>query len=89
MKAADMGNAYAADHIGAYYNEGCYVEKDTVKADEWFQKAFDGFKKAADMGDANAAYNVGVYYHEGYYVEKDTAQANEWFQKAKEMGYTG
>ena len=37
--AADGGNAEAANKLGGWYHQGCYVEKDEDKSLEWYNKA--------------------------------------------------
>ena len=37
--AAESGNARAQAYLGKFYSEGYYLEKDSAKALEWYQKA--------------------------------------------------
>ena len=62
------------------YYQGLGVEKDYLKAMEWYQKA-------AAQGNANAQNNIGVLYENGGFgVEQDYSKAMEWYQKATLQG---
>ena len=78
-KAATKGFAPAQDLLGNYYFNCNGVEKDYVKAVEWY-------RKAAELGYDWAQYNLGNMYRNGNGVEKDYAKAVEWFRKAAEQG---
>ena len=56
------------------------MEKDDVKAAEWF-------RKAADQGYYWGQYNLGSFYASGRGVEKDDVKAVEWYQKAARQGH--
>ncbi len=64
--------------IGRAYFHGDGVEKDDIKALEFF-------KLAAAQGYAKAEHNLGVMYLQGSAVNKDEAIALSWFKKAAEQ----
>ncbi|MDD6005961.1 MAG: Sel1-like repeat-containing protein kinase family protein, partial [Bacteroidales bacterium] len=61
-----------------YYGKG--VEKDEIKAVEWY-------RKAAEQGYAPAQNSLGICYELGRGVEQDYAEAVEWYRKAAVQGY--
>jgi TPR repeat protein len=65
--------------LGLMYESGEGVEKDFVKAAEWYEKA-------AEQGHVSAQHNLGVLYATGEGVSKDDAKAAEWFRKAAQQG---
>lgn len=80
QKQADSGDAGAQSNLGLMYYNGEGVQKNAVKAVEWWQKA-------AEQGDAYAQNNLGVMYQKGEGVQKNAAKAVEWYQKAAEQGH--
>ena len=77
---ADEGDAEDEYYLGNCYYNGEGVEKDEVKAFEWY-------KKAAEQGHISAQYNVGVCYDNGEGVEKDKRKAFGWYERAAEQGH--
>lgn len=73
--AAEKGNAIAQNAIGAMYENGKGVQKDSAKSIEWFEKA-------AAQGNASAQSSLGVAYNIGQGVPQNYAKSMEWFQKA-------
>jgi TPR repeat protein len=76
---AEAGNIDAQFQLGVMYGNGHGVEKDPVKATQWFDKAIAGL-------DPGAPFNIGVMYHEGQGLPKDYAMAAQWFRKSAERG---
>ncbi|MGO9744271.1 MAG: toll/interleukin-1 receptor domain-containing protein [Roseiarcus sp.] len=66
--------------MGMAYEQGDGVEKDVVKA-------FDWYLRAARQGLPIAQIEVGLDYENGNGVEKDVAKALAWYRKAAEQGY--
>ena len=64
---------------GLCYHNGDGVEKDEVKAAQWY-------RKAAEQGNASAQYNLSVCYFNGKGVERDRAKSAEWYKKVNEQG---
>lgn len=62
----------------AYYY-GLGVDKDLMKAFEYYQKA-------ATIGNLQAIYKIGTFYEDGNVVTKDEARACQLYQKAAEGG---
>jgi len=76
---AGKGNVFAMQGLGAMYQNGNGVEKDTGKAIEWYEKS-------ADLGNTSAMVIIGVIYQYGNGVEKDKdmEKAIHWYEKAAE-----
>ncbi len=91
-KAAEHGYASAQFFLGLCYEFGEGVEKDLVKAVEWYSKATKG-----RMGSTlhsfgyvvRAKLNLGLCYEFGKGVEKDMVKAVEWYSKAAKQGHAG
>jgi len=69
LKAAEQGHAEAQNVLGLRYENGQGVEKDYVKAIEWYSKA-------AAQNLATAQFNLGEMYNNGYGV-KPTQQSRK------------
>lgn len=79
-RAADMGNAYAADQIGdSYYCGDGGMPKDA-------EMAFEYYLKAADGGYAGAYFTLGLCYSNSTGVNRDDEKAFYWFTKAATNG---
>ena len=79
-KAAEQGVATAQADLGSWYGHGGYgVEKDYVKAAEWYTKAVEN-------GHPMSHLNLGLYYRWGKGVEQDLNKAIELYTKAAELG---
>ncbi len=76
---AEAGDIDAQFQLGVMYGNGHGVEKDPVKATQWFDKAINGL-------DPGAPFNIGVMYHEGEGLPKDYGMAAQWFRKSAERG---
>ncbi|GBB97686.1 hypothetical protein RclHR1_03040003 [Rhizophagus clarus] len=76
QKAADLGNAFAMDNLGNYYE---YVDINE-------QKAFELYQKAANLGNHSGINNLGYCYDEGFGVDVDKQRAFELYQKAANLG---
>ena len=70
-------DASAQYNMGQMYYFGRGVERDYVKAMEWYLRA-------AEKGHADAQYNIGCMYSNGLGVERDYVKAMEWYLKAAE-----
>jgi len=62
------------------YQNGAGVDKNEIKAVEWYERA-------ADQEHAQARFNLGVCYEYGIGVYKDEAQAVEWYRRAAARGH--
>ncbi|RIA83357.1 hypothetical protein C1645_466916 [Glomus cerebriforme] len=67
-------------NLGQYYRYGKGVEKDEVKA-------FEYFKKSADQGYLNAQFQLGYCYDKGIGIEINKAKAFEYYKIAAEKGH--
>lgn len=81
---AALPKAYAGDpraefEVAEHLRTGNGVERDPVKAAEWY-------RKAADKAHIGAEYALGTLYENGDGVPKDLAQAAEWYRLAATLG---
>lgn len=73
LPAANAGNAEAEELIGVMYASGLGVERDDVRAFEWYLRA-------AMKGHAGAQSGVGWYYEVGRGIEApDLVRAYMWY----------
>lgn len=79
-KLAAAGDAAAQNKLGAWYQDGTYVDQDLVRALAWYQLA-------AQAGNAVAQNNLGVLYNRGLGVRRDTRLAVDWYAKAAAQGH--
>ena len=83
---AEEGNAVAQSYLGRMYIKGIGVEKDDMKAVEWF-------RKAAEQGNAYAQRNLELMYRK-ILIRPEIRKAlndalnvvEEWYLKAAEQG---
>ena len=74
-------NEYAAHNIGVMYRYGRGVDKDILKAIEWYDKAIEwGY---IDI----PAYQMGKMFFEGTEIPQDYHRARDYFVKAAEKDY--
>jgi uncharacterized protein len=75
---ANKGAAHAQYGLGAMYEHGEGVARNTAKAKEWY-------RKAAEQGHAQAQFNLGNMYDDGG-AQVDFGLAIHWLGKAAEQG---
>jgi len=75
MNAAQLGDIYAFNSIGYFYDEGLGIPVNKQQALKWY-------KKAAAYGDVPACINLGVFYKEAGNIR----QAKFWFRRAITLG---
>ena len=78
-KAANSGNAEAANLVGYMYQAGVGVPADPARAIRWFELS-------AGSGCSNALINLGILHMMGIGVPKDPARAAEYFRRALAHG---
>jgi uncharacterized protein len=66
-------------NIGINFEKGNGVEKNNVKAVEWY-------KKSAEQGYSLAQFKLGVCYGLGLGVKQDYSKAFNWYKKSAEQG---
>lgn len=81
-KAAEAGQAVGLFYMGAFYNSGVLVDKDTEEANRLFIQAMEKFKQAALKGDNKAKAYLGTFYHAGFGVARDHAAAIKYYSEA-------
>lgn len=80
QKAAEQGDAKAANSLGVWYEKGQMgLQKDPMLAVSWYLKA-------AQKGHVLAMHNLGDCYLQGVGTSKNAAEAYAWYKKAAESG---
>lgn len=78
---ADQGDAEAQCIIGNMYDLGLGLERDIIKAVEWY-------RKSAEQGYGLASNNLGTIFKSGREgILMDRVESNKWYQKAREQGF--
>lgn len=86
---AEKGNILATFDIGKMYQNGLLGEDNVPKADEYFQKALQGFlalEPTAKRLKPYVQYRIGKMYALGYGTEQDYSAAFTWFEKSAVAG---
>jgi uncharacterized protein len=79
-KAAEAGNAAAAEYIAEAYGAGTSgLAKDPAESCRWFRKAAEG-------GDPVAAFDWGNCLRDGIGTSMDKKEALPWYRKAADAG---
>ena len=78
-EAAKLNYNKALFKVGHFYRFGLGVDKDLIKAMNYFQKA-------VKSGNVDAMQNIGIMYYSGEGVEKSYEEAKIWFKKAAKLG---
>lgn len=81
LPLAEQGNAGAQTILGIMYDYGHGVEKDEVKALDWYLRA-------AVQGDPAVQYKVGDRFFQGTGTEQNYREALEWWELAASGGYS-
>lgn len=81
-EAAERGNAEAQNRLGFCYRHGKSVNKDLIKAFEWYIKS-------AESGDSVGQFFVGRAYEKGEGVGRDLNAAIGWYRKSADQGFSG
>ncbi len=82
---AEKGNILAAFDIGKMYQNGFLGEDNVPKADEYFQKALQGFltlEPTAKRLKPYVQYRIGKMFALGLGAEQDYTKAFGWFEKS-------
>ena len=79
-KAAEQGDAWGENNLGAMYATGRGLKQSDVKAVEWY-------RKAAEQENATAQTNLGEMYAEGRGTARNDAVATRWYLKAAAQGH--
>lgn len=81
-KAANHGDAFAANEVAYLYATGKGTVRDRVKAFQYYEQAATQGK-----GLASAQYNVGLMYEYGLGTAPNQALAEQWYQRAAQNGF--
>jgi TPR repeat protein len=79
IRAAELGNEFAAYNAAGAYRYGNGVEKDCNQAILYYEIA-------ANFGMMEAMHNLGTMYFNGEGIAKDIDKANHWYLKAANYG---
>ncbi len=83
------GNILALHDLGKMYRNGLLGEDNILKADDYFQKALQGFlelEPTANQLRDYVQYRIGKMYAFGYGTEQDYSAAFTWFKKSAAAG---
>ncbi len=86
---AEKGNVLAFHDLGKMYRNGLLGNENSPKADEYFQKALQGFlalEPTAKRLKPYVQYRIGKMYALGYGTEQDYSAAFTWFEKSAAAG---
>jgi TPR repeat protein len=79
VKAAELGNEFAAYNAAGAFRYGNGTQKDCNKAIAYYEIA-------ANLGMMEAMHNLGTMYYNAEGITKDIDKANEWYIKAAHLG---
>ena len=86
---AEKGNILTTFDIGKMYRNGLLGDENITKADEYFQRALQGFlalePNAKRLRDY-VQYRIGKMYMLGYGTNEDYTKTFEWFEKFADAG---
>jgi len=82
---ANEGYAPAQEKLSDCYSYGRGVWGNDKKANEWWSKARESYRKFAEQGVAEAQYKLGDYYHS--LGPSNNKKYAEWYRKAAEQGH--
>lgn len=80
---AEKGNILALNDLGKMYRNGLLGEDNILKANEYFQKALQGFleiEPTAKRLKPYVQYRIGKMFALGYGAEQDYTKAFKWFK---------
>ena len=86
---AEKENILALHDLGKMYRNGLLGENNIPKANEYFQKALQGFlelEPTAKRLKPYVQYRIGKMYALGYGTEQDYTKAFRWFKKSADAG---
>ncbi|MBP5329408.1 MAG: SEL1-like repeat protein [Spirochaetaceae bacterium] len=81
MKAAESEQDYALSQLGLMYSLGIHVEKDKLKA-------FEYYERSAKVGNTNAMYQTSQFYKEGDVIPRDFDKYFYWLKNSIDNGYS-
>ena len=84
-KSCDLKSASACYELGKLYETGEGVEKNSVKANEYYKQAFEYSKQACDLNDSGGCIWLGSLYENGRGIEKDLTKAISYYEKACDL----
>lgn len=86
---AEKGNILALHDLGKMYRNGLLGEDNILKANEYFQKALQGFLEIESTDKSMKPYmqyRIGKMFALGYGAEQDYTKAFWWFKKSADAG---
>ena len=86
---AEKGNILALHDLGKMYRNGLLGEDNILKANEYFQKALQGFLEIESTDKSMKPYmqyRIGKMFALGYGAEHDYTEAFKWFEKSADAG---
>ena len=77
---ARQDNAGAQYELGVLYHRGLGVDRDVMRASQWYTRA-------AEQGNMDAQYRLGNMYLMGEGVRQSDSEATYWLEKAAQQGH--
>ena len=91
LKSAEMGDVVSQYYVGCYYEQGCGVKENYIKAAEFYEMVSHCQDVvASDMPfspQCDAEFAMGRLYKRGLLPNSTHEKASEWFKKAVKHGY--
>jgi hypothetical protein len=82
QQRATQGDRVAQRRLAAAYLDGKEVQRDPVRAAQWY-------RKAALQGDAESQFVLSGMYYRGEGVPRDPGVAVQWLRRAAAQGHAG
>ncbi len=89
LKSAELGDVVSQYYVGCYYEEGCGVEQDYIKAAELYEKVascremiVNGYPFMPLSPQCEAEFALGKLYGQGLLPHSTYEKALEWYEKA-------
>ena len=91
LKSAKMGDVVSQYYVGCYYEQGCGVKQDYIKAAEFYEMVSNYQEVVASempfSPQCDAEFAIGMLYEQGLLPNSTHEKASEWFEKAIKHGY--
>ena len=89
LKSAELGDVLSQYHVGCYYEEGCGVKQNYIKAAEFYEKVsscremiVNGYPFMPLSPQCEAEFALGKLYERGLLPYSTYEKALEWYEKA-------
>jgi len=86
LLSSENGNPIGIYNLAVLYESGLIVEKDLIKANELYLKAYKPMLELALQGDHRAQVNLGYILEMGIGGNADLQEALKWYERAASLG---